>query len=138
MFKKLLLGLWVAGLLGLGSVAMVNAAEEFNAGINFGQGTKWGIRVMWWEASEGWDLIGVIKTFLNRLLGLLSLVALVLLLWGGFKMLTAAGDEGKFKEWFKVLKQAGIWLAVIWLSWFIVSIVFRVLWNSTTDPVTPA
>jgi hypothetical protein len=58
---------------------------------------------------------------------------LVIVLRGGFKMVTAAGDEGKFKEWFKILKQAGIGLAVIGLSWFVVSIIFRVIKGSTSE-----
>jgi len=76
-------------------------------------------------------LIDVIKSFINWVLGLLSLIALVILLYGWFKMVTAAGDEGKYKEGFKILKQAGIWLAVIGLSWFVVSIIFWIIWGVT-------
>jgi hypothetical protein len=47
-------------------------------------------------------------------------------------MVTAAGDDTKYKDWFKILKQAGMWLAVIWLSWFIVSIIFWVIkWTTS-------
>jgi hypothetical protein len=47
---------------------------------------------------KGGSLIQVIKNFINRILGLLALITLVIVLRGGFKMVTAAGDEGKFKE----------------------------------------
>ena len=40
----------------------------------------------------------VIRTFLNWVLGILSLVALVVLLYGGFNMVTAAGDDAKYKK----------------------------------------
>lgn len=138
MFKKLLLGLGVAGLLGVWSIALVNAQNEnFNAD-GFG-GTNYvkGMMVSWAQGGETtWgNLIGVIKKFINWVLWLLALITLVIVLRGGFKMVTAAGDEGKFKEWFKILKQAGIGLAIIGLSWFIVSIIFRVIWGSTTNPV---
>jgi hypothetical protein len=39
-------------------------------------------------------------------------------------MVTAAGDEKKYGEWLKVLKYAAIGLAIIGLSWMIVSVVF--------------
>lgn len=119
MFKKLLLGLGIATFLGAGSLTVVNAQQfgdsTYTAGINVAGDTS---------TSEGDSIIQVIKNFINWMLGILALIALVILLWGGFKMVTAAGDEGKYKEGFKILKQAGIWLAVIWLSWFVVSIIF--------------
>jgi hypothetical protein len=42
-------------------------------------------------------------------------------------MVTAAGDDGKYKEGFKILKQAAIGLIIVWFSWIIVSTVFRVI-----------
>ena len=71
--------------------------------------------------------MNVIKTFINWVLGLLSLIALVMLLFGGFKMVTAAGDETKYKGGFKILQQAAVGLAIIGLSWIIVSAIFRVI-----------
>jgi len=57
----------------------------------------------------------------------LSLIALGMALFGGFKMVTAAGDDGKYKEGFKVLKQAAIGLVVVGLSWIIVSTIFALI-----------
>jgi hypothetical protein len=39
-------------------------------------------------------------------------------------MVTAAGDEKKYGDWLKVLKYAAIGLAIIGLSWMIVSVIF--------------
>ena len=39
-------------------------------------------------------------------------------------MVTAAGDDGKYKKGFTILKQAGVWLIIILLAWIIVSVVF--------------
>jgi preprotein translocase subunit Sss1 len=39
-------------------------------------------------------------------------------------MVTAAGDEKKYEEGLKILKQAAIGLVIIGLSWIIVSVVF--------------
>ncbi len=134
MFKKLLLGLGIAWFLGLGSIAIVNWQSNFDDTSGFGT-NPWNTAWVWvvgeWQDTGGW-LIDVIKSFINWVLGLLSLIALVILLYGWFKMVTAAGDEGKYKEGFKILKQAGIWLAVIGLSWFVVSIIFWIIWGVTS------
>jgi len=75
-----------------------------------------------------WDnLLNVIRSFINRVLGILWLIALIILLYGWFNMVTAAGNEEKYNEWFKILKQAGIGLAFIWLARFVVSIIFFLL-----------
>lgn len=106
--------------------------------------TAWTIQVDWgwgfwdvdeaggiWVAGAGTDqwanLINIIKNFINWVLGLLGLIALVVLLRGGFQMVTAAGDEEKYKTGFKILKQAAVGLIFIGLAWFMVSIIFRVI-----------
>jgi hypothetical protein len=55
---------------------------------------------------------------------MLALVALVILIWGGFQMVTAAGDDAKYKKGFKILEQAGIGLVFIGVSWLVVSVIF--------------
>ena len=103
----------------------------------------WSFQADWWSyvtdynviwTSEGWDaegstprLIETVKTAVNRVLWILWLIALILCLWWGFQMLIAAGDDAKVKTWTKVLKQAAIWLAVIWLSWILISFIFRLI-----------
>ena len=76
---------------------------------------------------QGDSLILTIKNGINWLLGLLGLIALVVLLWGGFQMVTAAGDDGKYKAGFKILKQAGVGLLFIGLAWLFVSLIFFVI-----------
>jgi hypothetical protein len=129
MFKKLVLWLGIAGMLWAGSFAMVNA-QNFD---NWWFGGSQDAEIDWVSTNtmtEGW-LVGVIKSFINWVLGILSLIALVIVLFWWFKMVTAAGDETKYKEGFKILQQAAIWLAVIWLSWFIVSIIFWLIGGSS-------
>ena len=77
-------------------------------------------------------MISVIKSTINWALGLLGLITFVLLLWGGFQMVTAAGDDKKFGEGLKILKNAGIGLAFIALSWLMVSVLFWVI-NAVTS-----
>jgi hypothetical protein len=57
----------------------------------------------------------------------LALIALVLLLWWGFQMVTAAGDDKKYDAWFTILKQAAFGLIMIGVAWFVVSIIFFVI-----------
>jgi len=61
------------------------------------------------------------------MLGLLATIALVICIWAGFQMITAAGDDGKYKKGMSILKQAAIGLVIIGLAWLIVSIVFRLI-----------
>ena len=76
------------------------------------------------SALTGDKLITSVKTGINWLLGMLALVALVILIWGGFQMVTAAGDDAKYKKGFKILEQAGIGLVFIGVSWLVVSVIF--------------
>lgn len=135
MRKKLLLSLWVAGVLWLGSFALVNAQDDF---VNTANGLTSSIgedanainTIGAWQ-DQGWNLINVVKKFINWVLWILSLIVLVIVLVGWFQMVTASGNEEKYKKGFTILKHAGIGLVVIWLSWFIVTIIFWILRGST-------
>jgi hypothetical protein len=143
MRKKLLLSLWVAGVLWLGSFAVVNAqgntstSPTFDWNATFEGSTRWEdskwVNTLWSGEDQEWNLINVIKRFINWVLWIMSLVVLVIVLVWGFQMVTASGNEEKYKKWFTILKHAGIWLVVIGLSWFIVTIIFWILRWSTTS-----
>ena len=74
-------------------------------------------------------LESVIKKTINWVLSILSLIVFVLLLWWGFQMVTANWDDKKFSAWVTILKQSAIWLGFIAVSWLLVSMIFRVLWQ---------
>ena len=132
MFKKLLLGLWITSLLAVAGFTVMNVnAQGFDDTAGFAIGDTSDIAGVGWADKAG-GLVGVVKSFINRILGLLSLIALVVLLLWGFNMVTAAGDEEKYKKGFTIMKQAWIWLAVIGLSWFVVSIIFWIIGGTTT------
>ncbi|MCX6824622.1 MAG: hypothetical protein NTY80_00210 [candidate division SR1 bacterium] len=76
---------------------------------------------------QGGKLVDVIKSFINWMLGILALIALVILLFGGFSMVTAAGDDAKYKKGFKILQQAAVGLVFIGVSWLMVSVIFWLL-----------
>lgn len=72
-------------------------------------------------------LVWGIKKVINYALWLLSLIALVMMLYAWFKMLTAGGDSKKYDEWFTIVKQTGIGLLFIGASWLIVSFIFWIV-----------
>jgi hypothetical protein len=79
------------------------------------------------------SLVNVIRWWVNWVLGIMALIALIVVIRWWFQMVTANGDEGKFGAWYTLLKQAIIWIILIWVAWFIVSLVFWLI-NLTTTP----
>ena len=98
------------------------------------------IKWVWTAQREGSSLLDVIKNAVNWVLWMLSLITLCIVLWWWFQMVTAAGDDGKYKKWFTILKQAWIWLIIILLAWIIVSVVFwlvgSVWWATASEKTT--
>ena len=74
-------------------------------------------------------LLDTIKNAINWILWILATVALCICMYGWFKMLTSWWDSKWFDAWKTVLKNAALWLAIILLSWMIVSVVFRFVWT---------
>lgn len=66
----------------------------------------------------------VIKNMINYALWMLALVALVYLLYHGFLILTAAGDDTQYKKGLSGIKYAAIAIAGIGASWLVVSAIF--------------
>ncbi len=96
----------------------------------------WSADQVWLIGTDEWQwdsLINVIKWFINWTLGILALIALIVLLRWGFQMVTAAWDEEKYKKGWTILKQAAIWLVIIGLAWFIISLIFRLINLTSTE-----
>jgi len=95
---------------------------------NFSDKVGW-VWTIWASGADSTEskLLDTIQNAINRILWMLSFVALILCLRGWFQMLTAAWDDWKVKTWTKILKNAAIGLAVIWVSWLVVSFVFWII-----------
>lgn len=79
------------------------------------------------------QFLSLVRWAVNWVLWLLALIALILLIYWGILMVTAAGDEEKYKKWFSILRAAAIWLTLIWVAWMIASLIFWitvVTWES--------
>ena len=89
------------------------------------------------QSLKGSALLDTVQKAINWVLAMLATVALVICLYGWFKMMTSAWDEKKYKDWLNVLKYAAIGLAIIGLSWLIVSVVFwfigQMWWSGNTS-----
>lgn len=70
-------------------------------------------------------------TIINWFLTLLALVAVVLLIYGGFVWMTAGGNPEKVKKAKKILVSTGIGLLIILSSWGIVQYVLGILGDAT-------
>ena len=139
--KKMLLGIFL-GMFTLAGIAILpnyaNADNENDPSIdewfNYNDKQWWNQQNMDYNANvagseglKGDNLIKTIRTAINWVLGILSMIALVLCLWGGFKMMTSGGDSKKYEDWLNILKWAAIGLAIIAASWLIVSLIFFVI-----------
>lgn len=128
--KTKLLAVTMMGLAAFGSIvgiASANNGWENAGGFGAANGVK-GISV-WWTASataraESSSLLNTITNAVNWILGMLALIALIVCLWWGFQMVTAAGDDAKYKKGMGILKQAAIGLVIIGVSWMFVSVIF--------------
>lgn len=80
---------------------------------------------MWRDKAQTWsELLTTVKRTINWLLWILATIAVAICLYAWFMMVTSAGDEKKYQKWLTVLKYAAIGLAIVWLSWLIVSAIF--------------
>ena len=68
---------------------------------------------------------------INVALGFLGIIAVVIILLGGFKWMTAAGNEEKVEEAQKLIKAGIIGLVIILAAWGIASFVIRSVGTAT-------
>lgn len=79
------------------------------------------------------DLKTTVLNIIRLVLGLMTLIAVVLVIYGGFVWLTAAGNEENVEKAKKIISAAVIGLIVILLAWAIVIFVARTTANVTTN-----
>ena len=100
----------------------------------------WDMIAVPWVGVYGTDdyqedsLIHTVRKAINRVLWILSFICLCLVLYAWFLMLTSWWDSKKYDQWFTIIKNAGVWLAIIAVSWLIVSLIFYVIhWSVQTN-----
>jgi len=78
------------------------------------------------------DLKSSIANIINIILGFLGIVAVIIVLAGGFKWMTAGGNEDKVSESRQMIIQGVIGLVVVFAAWAIASFVVSNLQSATT------
>jgi len=73
------------------------------------------------------DAVTVIQNWIATISTLLYIIAVIVILWAGFQILTSAWDEEKTKKWKTIIIQAIVWLLVIFIASSIVNFVLTSL-----------
>jgi len=76
------------------------------------------------EPEESDEALQIAIRVINRILSLTSLIAIIVFLVWWYKVLTAWWDDSKVKAWYKIIKNAIIWLLIIWLTRAAVRLIF--------------
>ena len=79
------------------------------------------------------DLKQTVLNIIRLILGLMTLIAVVLVIYGGFVWLTAAGNEDNVEKAKRIISAAVIGLIIILLAWAVVIFVARTTANVTTN-----
>ena len=77
------------------------------------------------------DLKDTVVNIIQWVLGILALVAVVMIIIGGFQWMTAAGNEKRIEKAKKVISAAVIGLIIVLLAWAIVIFVAGTTANVT-------
>jgi hypothetical protein len=116
--SKIASGLGLAALASAPVAALAASAYSIeNVGGSVGLGTA--------------DLKATIVNIISWVLGILALVAVVMIIMGGFQWMTAAGNEEKIEKAKKVISAAVIGLIIVLLAWAIVIFVAGTTKNVT-------
>ena len=77
------------------------------------------------------DLIRLLDNIVKFMAGLAPFLAILLIIWGAFLIITAGGSPDRLSTGKKVIQAAVIGLAIVLGAWVIVSTVFLVITGNT-------
>jgi hypothetical protein len=96
-------------------------ATTLETGLDYGTFTGLGTR----------DLREGVMNIVNVLLGFLGIIAIIIILWGGFRWMTAGGNEDKVGEAKKIIIAGIIGLVIIFTAYAIATFVINQLISAT-------
>jgi hypothetical protein len=103
-----------------------SASAQINIGAQYAQNIGLGNR------NPKDIIVGVIQV----ILGFLGLLAVILILYGGFKWMLSRGDEGEVESARKIIVAGVIGLLIVLAAWGISLFVIRIIANQTGSSVT--
>ncbi|MFA5134324.1 MAG: Ig-like domain-containing protein [Patescibacteria group bacterium] len=109
---------------GMSNPVHAQAGVSGELGATFGLGTA--------------DLMSTVISIVQWFLGFLGLIAVIMILYGGFLWMTARGDVARIDKAKKVIQRAIIGLIIVLLSWSIVTFIYKVVSDATSTPPLPA
>lgn len=104
------------------AVAAQDTIETTDIGFEYGEQLGLGTR----------DIRSTIASIIKTAMGLLGIVAVVIILIGGFTWMTAGGNDEKVGDAKKWIFSGIIGLAIIFSAWALTSFVIRQLIDATT------
>ena len=112
-------------------VVVSAAPTDFNGGSNYGldQAASWGLGTNTMQDS--------IKNVINILLGLLGVIAVLIILYGGFMWMTAAGNEDKVEKAKKLIISGIIGIIIILSAYTIAQFVISGILSATGNGTNP-
>ncbi len=99
----------------------VMPALALDVGLNYGTYTGLGTK----------DIRAGVMSIVNVMLGFLGIIAIIIILWGGFRWMTAGGNEEKVGEAKKIITAGIIGLIIIFVSYAIATFVIQQLISAT-------
>ena len=80
------------------------------------------------------DLIDIVVRFLKMALGLLGIIAVFMVLIGGFRWMVSGGDEEKLAAAKRTISAAIVGTVIVMLAWALVSFVIKTTANVSGVP----
>ncbi len=74
----------------------------------------------------------IVGSIINIALGFLGVIAVVIILMGGFKWMTAGGNEDKVSEAKKLLGAGVIGLIIVLVAWAVSTFIINAIYNATS------
>ena len=112
----------LATIFALTAVPALATQADLYVGLNYGDYTGLGTK----------DIRAGIMSIVNALLGFLGVLAIIIILWGGFRWLTSGGNEEKVGEAKKIIAAGIIGLIIIFTAYAIATFVVTQLISATT------
>ncbi|HLC89407.1 MAG TPA: hypothetical protein VJG65_00425 [Patescibacteria group bacterium] len=122
--KKIIITSLILGLFAFSALPALATASITSDDVGLGYGTYTGLGTK--------DLRESVMTIVNVLLGFLGIIAIIVILYGGFVWLTAGGNEEKVSQAKKIISAGIIGLVVIFTSYAIAQFVINALIEATT------
>ncbi len=121
MKKFLTVALAIAVISAFAVTPVLATTGALNVGLTYGTYTGLGTQ----------DLRVGIMAIINVLLGFLGIIAIIIILYGGFMWLTSAGAEDKISQAKKIISAGIVGLVIIFISYAIVTFVIESLITAT-------